>query len=191
MESLTSYSDVNDAWGNVKLPPVTAAEAKPIFDKLLKKFGGKHLRGPWWSHRVNRAWAAPKGTDTQYARGNGLPRMVHDASHWVFERRHGKRWFKAHSARHAALELEMIQHVLAKGWHLPKPVKAAPPKPSPVEARSAKLDATRASIKRWETKAKRAATALRKLRARERGLARALNAGHVQTAGKVIHMPLI
>jgi hypothetical protein len=168
-----TYDDVNDAWGNIKLPPVTSAEVKPIFTKLLRKFGGKTMRAPWWSKRVNRAWAAPKGTNTRYGPSKGLPRMVHDASHWVFEQKHGRK-LKAHSARHATLELAMIQHVIAKGWHLPKPTKPEPAKPTPGEARSAKLDATRAAIRRWESKAKRAATALRKLKARERGLARHL-----------------
>lgn len=90
--------------------------------------------------------------------------MVHDTSHYVFERLHPT--FKTHSAAHAALEKAMIDYVIEKGLH----VEIAPaPKPI-VDLRAVKLAVVDASIKRWTTKAKRAATALRKLQARRRRL---------------------
>ena len=148
-----TYDDVNGAWGGIKLPPITAAASNPIFGRLVRKFGGRKMRLPPWSRRTMRSWAAPKGSNTAYPRKNGLPRMVHDASHWVFGLLHPT--FKTHSAAHAALERQMIEAVLAKGWHLPKE------KPAPVVIDE--MANIEARIKKWRSKAKRAATAIRKL----------------------------
>lgn len=162
METLTTYDDVNSAWGGAALPPVTRVIAVAVHAKLVRKFGGRDWRP---TRRGRRCWAAPKGSDTRHPRANGIPRMVHDASHYVFAKLHPT--FLTHSAAHAKLEKQMIEHVLAKGWHLPKPAK---PKPTPEDRRALALARTEAAIKRWTTKAKRAATALKKLRAKQRRL---------------------
>jgi hypothetical protein len=161
----------------VTLPPITEAEARVFCPKLIAKFGGRDFknRRPWFLKKLNRSWASTEPQDTSEHRAggrNGLPRMIHDTSHWLYEAMHPR--FLTHSTRHAALEQDMISYVLKKGWHLPKPPKPAKPKPTKAEARRLKFDATAASIRRWETKAKRAATALRKLKARQRGLERVL-----------------
>jgi hypothetical protein len=192
--SLVTYSDVNSEWGGIILPPITEAEARVFAPKLIKKFGGKdygHHR-PWFMKKLNRSWASTTPQDTNWHKPggrNGLPRMVHDISHWLYERMHPR--FLGHSTRHAALERDMVSYVLKKGWHLPKPPKPEKPTPTKVEVRAKRLAETEASIKRWESKAKRAATALRKLRRRKAGLERAaLNAGRVQGLTKSVHMPL-
>lgn len=157
MAELTTYDDVNNAWGRAKLPPISATAATSIFKKLVRKYGGRRMRLPSYAHRVNRSWAAPAGSDTSSPRAKGLPRMVHDASHWVFYKLHPT--FKSHSAAHADLEKQMIECVLASGWHVPKPVSM----PAADDVVSAELANVEARIKRWQTKAKRAATALRNL----------------------------
>lgn len=164
---LTTYDDVNNAWGGITLPPITFKAAAPIFDKLVRKFGGRSMRAPWWRHRTNRSWAAPKGSDTKYVRENGLPTMVHEASHWVFANLHPT--FKTHSAAHAKLEREMVEYVLAKGLHQPRAPKVKTTTTAD-DRRALALAHTEAAIKRWTTKAKRADTALKKLRKKLRRL---------------------
>lgn len=166
----TTYDDVNSAWGGVTVPPITQKESVPLFAKLIKKFGRHEDRGtmvvPYWARKGRRVWASPKPQDTTRASNGGLPglgRMIHDASHVVFEWRHPT--FLTHSHRHAELEREMIQFVVTKGWHLPKPKKPKPAKVVPTAAD--KLARILAAEKRWTTKLKRADTALKKL-ARQR-----------------------
>lgn len=165
-DELVTYDDVNNAWGGLKLAPITSAAAYPVFGKLVRKFGGRKMRLPRYARPTNRSWSAPKGSDTHWIRQNGLPRLVHDASHAVFRRLHPT--FKTHNAAHAALEKAMIDHVLAKGLHLPK---VAPAAPSVDQKAAAELARVEALIKRWTTKARRADTALRKLRRKQKNLA--------------------
>jgi hypothetical protein len=79
--------------------------------------------------------------------------MIHDASHYVFERRHPSA--RPHDGGHAALEREMVEYVARKGWAVPKAPKLKA-RPSYAE----RLTHTRALMARWETKAKRADTAI-------------------------------
>jgi hypothetical protein len=76
---------------------------------------------------------------------------------------------------HSHYETEVAKYVVEKGWLegklRPRPPKNREPKAKPTSAD--KLAAVEASIKRWQTKAKRAATALKKLERRRRGLMRA------------------
>jgi hypothetical protein len=177
---LTSYDDVNNAWGGITLPPVTTKACAPYFAKLVEKFAKCEDRigrpfVPGWARKGRRVWASPKAQDTSQHRAggrNGLPRMIHDASHLIFEWKHPKK--KTHCVPHAELEWQMIEYALRKGWHLPPAEKAKPIKPTAHQARWIKLDRTRAGIKRWESKAKRAETALRKLRRRAKALERHL-----------------
>lgn len=166
MDELTTYDDVNNAWGGQPLPPITTADAAPIFARLVRRFGVKKTKAqiPRWARDGRRCWAAPRGTDTSNPRANGLPRLVHDASHYAFDKLHPT--FKTHSAAHADLEKRMIEHVIAAGLHLPK----IRPTPSPDQAVAVALAKVEARIKRWQTKAKRAATALRKLGRTEKRL---------------------
>lgn len=160
---LTTYDDVNRTWNALQLPPITTKAAAPIFVKLVRKFGGRKMRLPR-GYKTRRLYAAPKGSDTRFIRRPGLPALVHDASHWVFSELHPT--FKTHSAAHAELERQMIEHVLVKGLHQP-PTKTPPT----VDAiRATKLANIEMRIRRWEAKAKRAATALKKLRAKQKRL---------------------
>jgi hypothetical protein len=182
-----SYDDVGAAWGGAILPPITKAEVVPLAAKLFAKFA-KHpdidpiyLRMPSWFRRGRRCWANTKPQDTKrYANGghNGLGRMVHDCSHYLFEVMHpGK---LTHSHVHAALEKAMVDYVVRKGWHLPKAKPEPKPKPDKAEVRALKLLSVTARIERWEAKARRAENALRKLRRSKAGLERALISGPVQ-----------
>jgi hypothetical protein len=179
-EAHVTYDDVNGAWGAAILPAITKAEVVPLAAKLFAKFA-KHpdidpiyLRMPSWFRRGRRCWANTKPQDTKrYANGghNGLGRMIHDCSHYLFEVMHPQKL--THSHVHAALELKMIQYAMRKGWHVPKPKPEPKPKPSKTEARALKLQRTEASIARFEAKLRRAENALRKLRRRKAALERA------------------
>lgn len=162
-----TYRDVNDAWGNIKLPPITEKEAHKVFDKLVTKFGGRKMRKPWWAGRPNTSWASPKEIDTTYTpmRYRGLPAAVHDAGHWVHSKLHPIA--KTHCHPHAALEKAMIEHVVAKGLHVPK---RKAPKAKATKAQ--RLAHAHALLKRWMTKKKRAETAIKKLNAKARRLER-------------------
>lgn len=158
---MTTYDDVNNEWKRaVPLPPVTTAEALRIAGLLRLKFARKHKLA-WWMKR-RRAWANTKPV-TGILRNNGLQRMVHDVAHWAHDVQH-KGKLKDHSHVHAQLELEMIRFVIDKGLHIPKAPEVRPEIPE--------LDRVEAAIKRWTTKARRAATALKKLERKRKRLLR-------------------
>ena len=175
MLPLATYTDVNNAWGGATLPPITRHESHALFEKLIAKFGTDserigRCRVPAWCRRPRKVWASPKPRNTLlHVNGghNGLPRMIHDASHIVFEWKHpGK---KTHSVPHAELEWEMIAYAMSKGWHLPKVEKA---KPTLAEKHAAELLRLAANEKRWLSKAKRAKTALAKIAKRRKYIER-------------------
>jgi hypothetical protein len=96
--------------------------------------------------------------------------FVHELSHDLFRRTPEGRplGVAGHDSRHAYLERRMIQHVVSRGWlegKLRKKVRPAVAKPVPtkLDTLRAKLAAVQAREKAWQTKAKRAATALKKL----------------------------
>jgi hypothetical protein len=158
-----TYEAVNAAW-HIALPPITAKQSAVVYRKLLAKFGGRMMKPPLYYFRTSRSWADPKGRPAG-GPGYGLPRVVHDASHWVHLRLHPKA--KSHCAPHAALEKAMVEHVIAKGWHIP-PAPKAKAKPS----REQRLAHARAALARWTTKKRRAETAIKKLTAKARRLER-------------------
>jgi hypothetical protein len=161
------------------LPPITREEALRAYRKLVRHFGsvkdlpvgvaeargGRPIRT--FRERARRVWIAPKPT-TGHHRGWG--RLIHDASHTVFERRHPHA--RAHDGGHATLEREMAQYVVAKGWlagSLKPPVKAKP-------TISDQLKALQYRIDKWQTKARRASTALKKLHNTKKRLLKKLEA---------------
>lgn len=172
MSKPNAYLDVNAAWRGQTLAPITMVQSTKLFRKLVMKFGGRHMlsRIPYYYRDGRRVWASPQilvASSSLHDINRGLGRMVHDCSHFVFERLHPT--FKTHSAAHAELEQEMITHVIEQGWHLPKPVK---PKPTASELQRQELQRVLELQQKWETKQKRAHTALTKLRLKRRRLER-------------------
>lgn len=158
---MTTYEDVNNEWRRaLPLSPITTADAFRVASRLRMKFARKHPLA-WWMKR-RRAWANTK-TVTGILRNNGLQRTVHDMAHWAHDARH-KGKLKDHSHVHAALELEMIRFVIDAGLHLPVTPATRPVVPE--------LERVEAAIKRWTTKARRAATALKKLERKRKRLLR-------------------
>jgi hypothetical protein len=169
------------------LPPITKPEALNAYARLVRAFGGvasipvgvleqrggraittKRTRG-------RQVWAATKPTTGHH---KGWGRLIHDAAHYVFEKRHPSA--RPHDGGHATLEREMAEYVAKRAdtWLAGalKPASQRPTvRPSTGERRATALLRAREGIARWEAKARRADRALRKLRARERRLLKTVN----------------
>jgi hypothetical protein len=93
--------------------------------------------------------------------GGGWHEVVHMMSHYCAWRLHPGA--KSHGPQHHWVELQMVEHVVKSGWldgKLKRPEKVK----APVDRVAKNRERVLARIKRWETKRKRAETALRKLR---------------------------
>lgn len=153
------------------LPALTRAAAGDYARRLLRRFGKVEdgavdaMTHPvTWNRALGRTcWASTKPTQrSNHFKGWG--RLIHDISHLVFRARHPS--FRPHDGGHARLEREVAAYVAGTGWLTPK---------APVVRKATtddKLAALDASVKRWTTKARRAATALAKLRRRRASLLR-------------------
>lgn len=157
------------------LPAITRKVAVRVYSRLVRAFGGtEHIpvgvleargMGPIRSDFGRRGlgrtcWASSAPTRSHF---KGWGRLIHDASHYVFEKRHPSA--RPHDGGHAQLETQMAAYVVAHQLierYAPKPSKRVK------VDNSVKLAKTDAAIKRWQTKDKRAATALRKLTAKRK-----------------------
>jgi len=173
------YEDVNAR----SYRALTQGEARVFAAKLLRKFGSPSdaaMRAfdpgdgdtiavapkrtdlmrtfhRWYgSSGTRRCWASTRPT-TGHDRGFG--RLIHDVSHVVHRFRHPKE--RPHGHLHSAIEREIADYVQAQLWHLPSEPKVA----SLEERRAERLVRLIDRRKAWTTKAKRAATALRKINA--------------------------
>jgi len=191
MKTRDKYVSVNGSWpadADTK-KPISPALAKRAFKVLYRhrfhkpwKFPVQAVKG---AHR--RTWAGyvklPKHIEKWgmiVAPDAGWHNFVHDLSHWIHRKQYPNQ--DAHRASsHAAVEKDLIEQVVNRGWLQAKEPqrrpRAAKPKPTPAQA---KLQRIEASIARWEAKQRRAANALKRL-CRQRG--RALRyAARVQSA---------
>lgn len=156
------YRRVNAAWPK-EIPALTGQEAVRAFRRLYRfvhrrTFSGKieltsGNRLTWTRHGV--WYLNPK---------QGWPQFVHFLSH-RFD--HSLRPDSGHDADHARLELRMIKQVIRRGWLAGRLNQNTAPR-EPRDLKSLRRDRVLAGIKRWETKLKRAQTALRTLRRRAR-----------------------
>lgn len=149
----------------ITYPPVTRKAILPYYQKLIRAFGKlaempvgiqeARTRNYTRDRRsaARRCWASTKPSS---GHGNGWGRMIHDASHEIFEVRHPRA--RPHDGGHATLEREMAAYVEARGWL----VQTAKPVTPKLDA-TAKLARIEAAIIRWNAKRKRAETALKKL----------------------------
>jgi len=101
----------------------------------------------------------------QWGVGNGWQTIVHNIAHWA-----GRKLYpgaKPHDHRTAFIERKLAEHVVNSGWLDGKLKREPKPKPEidRVALRAARVEA---SIKRWESKRKRADNALKKLRRQQR-----------------------
>lgn len=147
------------------LPALTRVEAERAAGKLWRKFAPKRWKARGYTFR--RSWVSKVPTDRADNR-DGWGSLIHDISHELFWRHYPNR--RPHDPLHAKYEADVAAHVSASGW------LAGTLKPKPKakltldQKRMAELVRSEAAIGRWTSKAKRAATALRKLNAKRRRL---------------------
>lgn len=182
-EPADRYKDTNELWASLPGAAITRIEADRAARKLCRKFG--RAEGYPRQLRDVRPYATRKCWISADPRSlvKGWPRLVHDISHLIFDKRYPQ--LRPHHPLHAALEYEISAYVVHEtDWlrgGLQPPVKA---KPSTEQKRAEKLKRTHAAIDRWETKLRRAQNALRKL---ER---RAIRLEREQREAKIENMPV-
>jgi hypothetical protein len=154
------YERVNATWPR-PIPQLTAEEAIRAA-KRLYRFGMKRTwRGPVRVTSGNRYTWIRRG-EMVVNPSHGWHGLVHLLSHYCHHR-NSTVFDKPHGRKHAQLEIRMIKEAIKRGWldgklkSEPK-VKAKPPTPND------KLERLRLREKRWITRTKRAATALKKIR---------------------------
>jgi hypothetical protein len=161
-----------EAYLPATLPAITRQEAERAAKRLFRAFGGvehgsPNMTGPArLRYAVRRVWISPKPTTGHF---KGWGRLIHDVSHDIFSKRHPSA--RAHDNGHHVLERELAMYVVARDW-LQGGLRTVREKPTLDVKRAQKLEQVRAGIARWTTKQKRANTALKKLRAKERRLTR-------------------
>jgi hypothetical protein len=161
MPSVTRKRYEQMGWPQGPLPPLTGPEAASAAKRLYRLI----LKRPVNAIRLT------SGNRRTYARqgalyvnpDQGWRDFVHDLSHYLHGKKHPSE--TGHGWHHARIEKEMIDYVVRSGWLDGKLKRAPKPKPNKVDQR---YQQTLDGIARWETKLKRAQTALKKLRARRK-----------------------
>lgn len=176
MNASERYEAVNQLWPkNFAFRPLDADEAVRAVKKLLRSegidpkdyrfniVGGNRRTWPRESLRGGRFNVNP---------AEGWKTIVHMVSHVAFRRENPD--LRPHDRRHATVEARMIRTVLKRGW-LDGSLRAKPVEmkvTTPADAVRDELASLAERHARWESKLKRARTAIRKIERRQRFLAR-------------------
>lgn len=159
------YQSVNGAWpegtrDGRDLKP-TPQEARAGARKLYRIAMGKSWTGPVKITSGRRytypRWGVFSVNPDQ--RGGGWHEIVHSISHYAARRLYGE----AHGPRHAFIERELIKAVVNGGWLEGKLRKPEKPKVA-ADIKAIRRQRVLDRMEAWESKKKRAETALRKLR---------------------------
>lgn len=168
---MVRYQAVNGAWPKRahELPKPTGQEAIDGVRQLLK-FCARHYEKPklakGWKYRLasGNRYTWPRGdvwAVNPDRHGDGWHEIVHSVSHWVHPRVYAGR--RPHDGTHAMVEKMLIEHVVNSGWldgTLKKPVKEKPP----VDIKAVRSARVLQKLKAWESKKRRAETAIKKLK---------------------------
>lgn len=158
-----------EAYLPATLPAITREEAERAAKRLFRAFGGVNLGGPNMvrparlRYAVRRCWISTKPTTGHF---KGWGRLIHDVSHDIHRARHPNA--RAHDSGHHVIERELAMYVAARDW-LSGGLKPAPGAKPSLGDKLTKIDD---ALKRWATKARRAETALRKLKRKRAALLR-------------------
>jgi hypothetical protein len=176
-----AYERVNETWP-ASVPPMTADEAVRAAKRLYRFAMHETWTGPVHVTSGVRYstldWRAGKtgGFDLTLIVNpeHGWKKAIHTLSHAFYYRANPGE--KPHSKDHARLERQMIAEVVRRGWLEGKLRSKSKPEPEPSkldrkESALAKLDLR---IQNWERKAKRAATALKRLHSSRRVIVRSI-----------------
>lgn len=168
-----AYQSVNGQWPDGSndgrdLKP-TPKEALAGAKRLYRIAMGKPWTGPIKLTSGRRHTWIRRGVfyvnpdEQRWSGSGGWHEIVHSISHLAARRLYGE----AHGSRHAWIERQLIQAVVSRGWLQGKLTREPKPKP-PTDPRQEKIKRILASLKRWQSKAKRADTAIRKLERQRR-----------------------
>lgn len=159
------YRRANAEWPAI-VPALTAEEAEKATRKLFRFATGITMKREIRITSGNRStWIARDGA-FRVNPGRGWMSLVHNVSHFVWWWKHPNE--TAHQKDHALLERRMIKEVIKRGW-LNGSLKTVAPtieqtREEQIQViRSLQMERMRARLKAWNTKAKRAETAIRKL----------------------------
>jgi len=160
---------VNSKWPK-GAPIPTEKEAITGAKRLYRKAVGRPWLGPVKIVTGNRYTWVRHGTlcvnpNRKNSRLSGWPEIAHMISHYAHQRLNPKD--RPHSDKQAYIERDLTDYVLASGFLEGRLVRPAKPKP-PKDELAEKADNIERRLKAWETKEKRAKTALRKLRVQKR-----------------------
>lgn len=174
------YHEVNDVIFAQATPPLTRIEATRAVRRLAKHFLGNERDRARVIRRCapNRTWLS---RSPSYDVNKGWRRLAHDVSHEIFDILYPSK--RAHDPLHEHYENQIATYIVEKKWldGALKPKQRAPkPPPTEYEKRAAELDKVSDAIKRWESKAKRAANALKKLRRKQVRLSKKLTETHAE-----------
>jgi len=161
------YAKVNAEWPN-PTPPISGAEAIAAGRRLYRYGMGRTFRGTVRVTSGNRYTWIRRG-EMVVNPEHGWHGIIHLLSHYIHRRIHPGD--KPHSRSHARLELRMVKEVKKRGWLEGKLLKGAEERAHKAEQKALekttpqfKLAQLQAREKRWITRTKRAATALKKIR---------------------------
>lgn len=159
------YARVNGAWPS-SLPALTGPEAVSAFKRLWRKATGKPLPKQWRikltsGNRRNDLYGNPKVINPEA----GWNPLVHHISHRAHHYVNGSRPdFDPHGTQHAGIERTLIEYVVASGWLDGKLKRKEKPAPTLDDVRAKRRANVAAKLARWQSKEKRAATAIKKLK---------------------------
>lgn len=172
-----NYANVNAAWPD-HAPVPSAQEAIAGARRLVRlalTLGPpgtppKKFRGRFEPTSGNRYTWPRRGVfyvnpDCNGRDFGGWKGIVHGISHWA-----GRRLYagaKPHDHRVAYIERVLTEHVVTNGW-LEGKLRSEPKAKPPRDLKRERYERTLAAIKRWDSKRRRAETALRKLESRRR-----------------------
>ncbi len=158
------YQSVNGAWPET-VPVPTAQEAVSGVKRLYRLVMKKPYRGEIKVVSGNRHTYIRYGVLQVNPNGrwsHGWKGVVHGLSHSCHRRLNPGH--KPHDGRgtHAWIEKQMIEHVVNSGWLEGKLKRSKQTKPKP-DIKLVRYQRTLAKFKIWQTKEKRAKTAIKKL----------------------------
>lgn len=156
MSEQSLYDQCNALWPG-EIPALSRIEAQRAAMKLWRHFAPGRHPPQWIRMATSRSWISPKPSSDLH---KGWRRLVHDVSHAVHSRLSKS---KTHGGWHAEREIEMVKYVIDKGWLTGSLKPPARVKLTREAAQTEAYDKIMARIKRWESKRRRAETALKKL----------------------------
>ena len=159
------YRTVNEKWPEC-VPQLTSELAKRAFRVLYR-----HRLGSNWKNKVIAVKGRRRRTWTRagamiVAPDQGWRGFIHDLSHWLHRRQFPQQLPHRGSA-HAAVEMDLIEQVVRRGWLQELPRVKPNRTRTPTDLKRERYDRVLLGIQRWKAKEKRAQNALQKLTKRK------------------------